>query len=116
MSGPEGGAAVATPSLIVDPSTLWVIPTDGQSYVVPNNLSTLVLDPAGALATMTVTMPAAPADRQRLCIAASSFGITLLTMNPNSGQSLRGALTALAAQGFAVWTYRSSNATWYRVG
>lgn len=91
------------------------VPTTGFSIAVAVGTRLLLLDPAGTLATGTITMPAAPGDGERLRIASSQT-VTSLTMNPAAGQTLKGALTTIAANGFAEWEYVSATSTWYRIG
>jgi len=73
--------------------------------------------PAGTIAALTLTLPLAPRDRQRLNVTFDTI-VTTLTMQVATGSShtLRGALTAATARGFATWMYRASNKVWYRIG
>jgi len=89
-------------------------PSTGFSITVGNNVERLLLNPSGTLATGTIDMPAVPVDRQR-CRIASAQTITTLTMSGN-GNTLTGALTTIAANGFAEWEYIASATTWFRVG
>jgi hypothetical protein len=89
-------------------------PTTGFSITI-GDTSELHLTPAGTLAAGTLTMPSAPVDGQTVTISTTQT-ITALTHNPNSGQTLLGALTTLAANGFATYRYRASTTTWRRVG
>ena len=90
-------------------------PTTGFSITIGNNDCNLILEPAGTLATGTVVMPATPTDKQVVRISSTQV-ITALTVNANTGQTIKGAVTTLAANGFASWIYRSTNTTWYRIG
>jgi hypothetical protein len=88
-------------------------PTTGFSYTFPAGVQTLLMVPAGTLATGTVTMPAAPSDGMVVKLN-SSQAITALTVAANTGQSIVSAVTTLAAGGGAAYIYRLSNTTWYR--
>ena len=82
---------------------------------VGNSDDVVIFYNAGAIATGTITMPAAPLDGQvvRLSFAMT---ITTLTVSPNAGQSILGApTTATVSTGYA-FVYRSANTTWYRMG
>lgn len=92
----------------------YATPLTGFNVTPANGTNTLVLDPAGTLATGTVTMPTAPANNQVLTVASTAI-ITALTVAPNTGQTVKGLATTLAANGFASWVYRAANSTWYRV-
>lgn len=90
-------------------------PTTGFSITIGNDDCNLILEPAGTLDTGTVVMPATPTDKQVVRISSTQV-ITALTVNANTGQTIKGAVTTLAANGFASWIYRSTNTTWYRIG
>ena len=91
-----------------------VVPTTGFTNTIANTTSYYVIEPAGTLATGTLTMPASPVNEQVVTIASTQI-ITALTHSPNTGQTLKGALTTIAANGNASWIYRTANTTWYRV-
>lgn len=93
----------------------YQVPLTGFSITVPDGITNLILDPAGALATGTITMPANPLDGQ-ICGVASSQVVTTLTMSANTGQTLDGGLATFAANGFARYQYVQSVATWFRIG
>jgi len=88
--------------------------TTGFSYTFAAGTQTLVMNPAGTLATGTITMPAAPADGMTITITTTQQ-ITALTIAGNSGQSIGGTQVALMAANSALsFVYRLTNTTWYR--
>ena len=87
--------------------------TTGFSYTFASGITTLIIQPAGTLATGTITMPAAPADGMVIAFSSTQI-ITLLTVSANTGQSLVNAVTTLTAGGGANYIYRLTNTTWYR--
>jgi hypothetical protein len=89
-------------------------PSTGFSITIANNITTLILNPAGTLATGTITMPATPIDGQVVRFTTSQI-ITALTVSPNSGQSIVGAPTTLALGQGAAFIYNLSGTTWYRL-
>ena len=91
-----------------------VVPTTGFTNTIANTTSYYVIEPAGTLATGTLTMPASPVNEQVVTVA-STQEITALTHSPNTGQTLKGALTTITVDGNASWIYRTANTTWYRV-
>ena len=91
-----------------------VVPTTGFTNTIANTTSYYVIEPAGTLATGTLTMPASPVNEQVVTITSTQT-ITALTHSPNTGQTLKGALTTIAANGNASWIYRTANTAWYRV-
>jgi len=86
-------------------------PTTGFSYTFAAGTQVLVMNPAGTLATGTITMPAAPADGMTITFS-SSQQITALTMSGN-GANISSAVTFLPAKGAAAYIYRLANTTWY---
>lgn len=86
--------------------------TTGFTYTFAAGTTTLIINPAGTLATGTITMPAAPADGMVITIQ-STQQITALTIQGNTGQSLvAGAITMRANQPES-FVYRLTNTTWY---
>lgn len=94
------------------------VPTTGFSITIAAGLQTLILDPAGTLATGTITLPAKPADGQQIRITSTQM-ITALTVAANAGQSIKNAPTTFntsltGAQGYE-YMYVIANTTWYRL-
>jgi hypothetical protein len=89
-------------------------PLTGVTQAIPNDAEQVYVVPAGTIAALTLTLPAKPYDGQELCIATTQI-VTALTMTAPAG-TLRGALTAGTANGFASWKYNAADTTWYRVG
>jgi hypothetical protein len=87
-------------------------PTTGFSYTFASGTNVLVMNPAGTLATGTITMPAAPADGMTITFSSTQT-ITALTVNANTGQSIVSAATVLPARQAGGYIYRLSNTTWY---
>jgi hypothetical protein len=89
--------------------------TTGFTYTFAAGTTTLIANPAGTLATGTITMPAAPADGM-VIIVTTTQEITALTLSGNTGQSIGGTQTTLLPANSAVqFVYRLSNTTWYRL-
>jgi hypothetical protein len=87
-------------------------PTTGFSYTFAAGVNVLVMQPAGTLATGTITMPASPSDGMTITFS-STRTITALTVNANTGQSIVSAPTVLPANQVGAYVYRLSNTTWY---
>ena len=86
-------------------------PTTGFSYTFAAGTQVLVLDPAGTLATGTITMPASPSDGMTITFS-SSQQITALTMAGN-GASINNAVTLLPAKTSVTYVYRATGTTWW---
>jgi hypothetical protein len=88
--------------------------TTGFSYTFASGTTTLIAQPAGTLATGTITMPGSPADGMVITFMTTQE-ITALTIAGGAGQSIGGTQVALmAANSSMSFVYRLSNTTWYR--
>tara|TARA_R110000868_G_scaffold14583_1_gene67654 strand:- start:290 stop:1054 length:765 start_codon:yes stop_codon:yes gene_type:complete len=86
--------------------------TTAFSYTFAAGTQTLIINPAGTLATGTITMPAAPADGMVIWITTTKQ-IVALTINGNTGQTLTSGVTSLAPNQAVAYIYRVTNTTWY---
>ena len=87
-------------------------PTTGFSYTF-TTYNVWFANPAGTLATGTITMPASPVDGMTVTIT-STQQITALTINANTGQSIvAGGAVQLNANTNRQYMYRLANTTWY---
>lgn len=89
----------------------YQVMTTGFSYTFAAGITNLIMNPAGTLATGTITMPASPADGMTITFSSTQT-ITALTVNGNSGQTVVGAPTTLTAGAVVVLVYRLSATTW----
>jgi len=89
----------------------YQVPTTGFSYTFAAGTQVLVINPAGTLATGTITMPASPADGMTITFS-SSQQITALTMAGN-GASINNAVTLLPAKTSVTYVYRATGTTWW---
>ena len=90
-------------------------PTTGFSYTFAAGTQVLVMNPAGTLATGTITMPSSPADGMTITFS-STEQITALTLSGNTGQTIGGTqVTLLPANSAVQFIYRLSTTTWYRI-
>lgn len=87
--------------------------TTGFVYTIGDMSSGVNIDAAGTLLAGTIVMPANPIDGQIVEIACDQI-ITNLTVSANTGQSIKNALTTLAAGGGFSYRYHATNTTWYR--
>ena len=88
--------------------------TTGFSYTFAAGTTVLVMNPAGTLATGTITMPASPADGMTITFSSTQT-ITALTVNANTGQSIVSAPTTLLAGQAATYVYRLTGTSWYPI-
>jgi hypothetical protein len=87
-------------------------PTTGFSYTFAAGTQTLLLTPAGTLATGTVTMPPSPVDGMLITIQ-STQQVTALTVSGNTGQTVVGGTTQLLPNQPLTYIYNLSGTTWY---
>lgn len=90
-------------------------PLTGTAITAGDSCECLIVVPAGTIAALTLNMPAAPYDGQPLEVSFDQI-VTALTMAAGGTDTLKGALTAATAKGFAKWRYSKADTTWYRVG
>lgn len=114
----DNNGGVISPNGHGDTSKSIQVPVTGFSITIANNVSTLILNPAGTLATGTITMPAAPFDGQEVRINSTAT-ITALTVSPNAGQTVKNAPTTLTIntsgpQGYC-FIYHLASTTWFRL-
>lgn len=98
----------------------FAAPLTGATVAVAATTGTLVLDPAGTIATLTVTLPAAASliDGQTFAISSSQT-VTALTLTAGSGTTISNTPTAITISTTASYgykfVYRAANTKWYRV-
>lgn len=98
-----------------DGSYLYSAPTTGSTVTVTTANDRVIINPAGSLAALTVTLPACNAANDGLLERfSSSQAITTLTVNASSG-SVSNAPASLAAGGGAEFICRGANTTFYRM-
>jgi len=90
----------------------YQVSTTGFSYTFAAGTTVLVMNPAGTLATGTITMPASPADGMTITFSSTQT-ITALTVNGNTGQTVVGGPTTLLAGQVASFVYRLASTSWF---
>lgn len=111
-SGGSGANGVFINGAVNDGSYSFQTPTTGFSITLANNIWHTILDPAGTLATGTITMAPNPSDGMIVNVRTSQT-ITGLTVSPNTAQSIKGNPTTLAAGGILECMFHTANTTWY---
>jgi len=96
------------------------VPTTGFSIAVPSPVSQqqwVLLQPAGTLASGTITLPlnTITPDGTEVLITSTQI-ITSLTVGLNGASAANGAPTTLAANGFARLRFVQAQNSWYRIG
>ena len=73
----------------------------------------LILTPTGTFANGAIVLPTGAADKSTVSVNCTQI-VTLLAVT--SGNTVTGAPTTLAANGFFTMRYDAATAAWYRVG
>jgi hypothetical protein len=96
------------------PGYQYSVPLTGFTLTFANSTSNITLQPAGTLATGTITTAANPSDGQLECIF-STAAVTSLTLTANTGQTVANGITALVANTRYCYQYDLALATWERI-
>ena len=105
----------ASPTL----ATNLYVPATGFNQTVPTPVAQqqwMLLQPAGTLATGTITFPlnTGVADGTEVLIT-STQQITTFALAANGASSIYGAVTSLAAGGFVRYRFYQPTNSWYRI-
>lgn len=91
----------------------YATPILADTVAVLDNVNTLILEPAGTIASATVNLPSTNLfDGKKITLACTQI-ITTLTFG---GGTIVNGLTAFTAGGVADYTYRAANGKWYKTG
>jgi hypothetical protein len=110
----SGGASAAPTWSTLSTSVVsydYQTPATGFSYTF-TTYSALIMNPANILATGTITMPASPVNGAVVTIATSK-GISALTINANTGQTINNPIITLSSGQSASYIYRSASTAWF---
>ena len=92
---------------------VYNVPLTAFTLTYANSQVDMILNPAGTLATGTLTTAPNPSDGQRECVVSSQTQ-TALTVTANTGQTIVNAPTALVANTPICWTFVKSLSAWER--
>lgn len=101
-------------SVYADPNAEVVTPSAAFSNTISSSLQRYIIAPTTTIAAATVTMPSSPINGQLLTIACNDNDVTSLTHLPNSGQTLKHALTGCTVTQSGEWIFKTSGSTWWR--
>jgi hypothetical protein len=87
--------------------------SSGANAVVPNNLSTYILNPAAPVSALTLTLPAIPFNGQTVDLCTTQ---TITTLTVASTQTVLDAFAAQLLAGDGIrYRYNASTTTWFRL-
>jgi len=98
---------------ILLPNEQYVAPLTGATVTINNNTSVVVIDPAAAIATLTINMPSAPLDGQIVHIVLTQAVTTTLTHSGNGNTLLHPLRLSVQSVQTGGWYYRLADTTWY---
>jgi len=112
MTAPSGGTYPSATFSGTQSETGWTVqtPTTGFSITLSGSVHWTPLNPAGTLASGTITMPTGVANLR--CLVSTTQAITSLTVNPDAGHSILGAPNYLAAGSSFEMIYDAAITTW----
>lgn len=88
-------------------------PTSGATITTAADERRRIIDPAAAIAALTITLPPDPIDGQEW-EGIFSNTVTTLTVNGAGGETVSGGGIMQAAHSSAKWVYRSTGTRWFR--
>lgn len=91
------------------------IPLTGDTITFNNKTSNLLINPAGSLASLTINLPNAPEDGQKITIVSSQAVTSLTVAAPNTNGLLGGSIGSLTAGESEELIYESSGLFWYKL-
>lgn len=119
-SGQQPQTVTIPARLLGGGATQFATPLTGASLTAAGGETTMLLDPAGTIAALTVTLPAANGliDGQKWRLASSQT-VTALTLTPGAGTTIAQAPTTITVSTTAPYNYefvyRASTTKWYRL-
>lgn len=93
----------------------YAAPTTGATVVVAAGTEHLVLNPAGDIAELTITLPTTPADGTIVRVSTTQAVTDALTIDDGAASTV-GAPATLTDNSFFALIYRATGTTWYRAG
>ena len=114
LSGSGTTPNVSFYAATADASYSQQTPLTGFSITIGKGVGTLLLTPAGTLATGTIKMPANPTNGQFEQIVSTKT-ITTLTLSANTGQTINNAVTTIGATTPVIYEYLTGETAWYRI-
>lgn len=108
----NAAAVAAVAASAADDVIQTATPSTGGTVSAANSTTVLFINNPALLVSLTVALPSAPADGQRLTVCANA-GVTTMSF---TGGTVRGALSTFGASGYARFIYSASLASWFRAG
>jgi hypothetical protein len=101
---------------IVQYSYVVEVPLTGFNITIPNGVSSLILNPAGTLATGTIHLPTAPVDQQIVVINSMQTVTAVSWAATFPAVIINAPSTVLLSGPGTSFQYVAPSATWFRFG
>lgn len=113
LSQGQSPQTVLVPAALTGATTQDAAPLTGTTVAAGTGVAKLMLNPAGTIATLTVTLPAAAniVDGQTFSIYSSQT-VTALTVTPGSGTTLTPTITTVTAAAPIKLVYVAATKAW----
>jgi hypothetical protein len=88
-------------------------PLSGATVTCASGQDVTIIDPAGALLSLTVALPSGPVDGERACLSFTQ-AVTTLTLTAGTNTIKNAPASASAGSGYG-FKFNKSRSTWYRL-
>ena len=112
LDGMDGFSINSSGNSGVDSTFTVVIPITGGTVVMNPGQQRIVINPAGSLLALTVTLPAGPSNNQIAGMAFTQI-ITGLTINAPGGATVVAPSTSAAVDSTFRFIYQASSTSWF---
>ena len=96
----------------VDTAYVISVPVTGNTVTMSAGESRAIMNPAGTIAVLTITLPSSPVDGQIAHISSTQI-ITALTVNAPGGATVMSPPTTLGVNSEYSFLYQVSSTTWF---
>ena len=107
-SGSTGSGNMSTTQLLL--AYQYVQPTSGATVAIPAGVVVTTIDPAGAIAALTVSFPSSPADAQ---VQFLSFTYAVTTLTLGGGAFANGVPSSASAGSSWTFQYQAASGKWF---
>lgn len=95
-------------------SLQYTTPVTTETVTTTAQMQSLVCNPAGTIAALTIVFPPSPVNGQQYQIAISQI-ITVLTLTAGTGAAtINGTITTTGVNSSGQWVYEITSNTWYK--
>lgn len=108
LTAPSASGTLAAEGVV---AIQYAAPLTGATVALASTTTNLIVNPAGTIAELTITLPAA-SDGKKFTVTSSQI-VTTLTLTPAGDDTIQTDVTTLAAAGDG-FTFVARSGVWYR--